>query len=299
MCTRFTMSTICSSSPNWSAGKPSPAFQVTSGLHSSAFSSRPARVQRIRRRETPDPIARLQSRPSRFMTTSRPFPDCVAHYDPNALPVSAAQEIVRQWAAPRGPAPSRTREPLRCARSRAGRRRDFADRRARRTTIPRWTAMRSRARRSKGAGDVEPDGRRHGARGQPFLEHAGRRAMRAHHDGRADSARLRHRRAAGTRHARRRRDSLRRERAAAGPEPPARGRRSRERPAGAARGTHRARIGSRLARVARDRGSRGAAASAGRVLFDRRRIALGRRRHWRPAASTTATATRFTRCCGG
>lgn len=40
------------------------------------------------------------------MTTSRPFPDCVAHYDPNALPVSAAQEIVRQWAAPRAQAPA-------------------------------------------------------------------------------------------------------------------------------------------------------------------------------------------------
>ncbi len=40
------------------------------------------------------------------MTTSRQFPDCVAYYDPNALPVSAAQEIVRQWAAPRGHAPS-------------------------------------------------------------------------------------------------------------------------------------------------------------------------------------------------
>jgi molybdopterin molybdotransferase len=40
------------------------------------------------------------------MTTSRQFPDCVAYYDPNALPVGAAQEIVRQWAAPRGHAPS-------------------------------------------------------------------------------------------------------------------------------------------------------------------------------------------------
>jgi molybdopterin molybdotransferase len=35
------------------------------------------------------------------MTLSRPFSDCVAQYDPNALPVEAAQEIVRQWAMPR------------------------------------------------------------------------------------------------------------------------------------------------------------------------------------------------------
>ncbi|MDR5831780.1 molybdopterin molybdotransferase MoeA [Caballeronia sp. LP006] len=36
------------------------------------------------------------------MTTSRPFSACVTYYDPNALPVAAAQEIVRQWAMPRG-----------------------------------------------------------------------------------------------------------------------------------------------------------------------------------------------------
>ncbi|WP_213226229.1 gephyrin-like molybdotransferase Glp [Caballeronia sp. NK8] len=35
------------------------------------------------------------------MTTSKEFSACVAHYDPNALPVEAAQEIVRQWAMPR------------------------------------------------------------------------------------------------------------------------------------------------------------------------------------------------------
>jgi molybdopterin molybdotransferase len=35
------------------------------------------------------------------MTTPKHFPGCVAHYDPNALPVAAAQEIVRQWALPR------------------------------------------------------------------------------------------------------------------------------------------------------------------------------------------------------
>ncbi|SAK55819.1 molybdopterin biosynthesis protein [Caballeronia arationis] len=40
------------------------------------------------------------------MTTSKPFPGCIAQYDPNALPVGAAQEIVRQWAAPRGQAAS-------------------------------------------------------------------------------------------------------------------------------------------------------------------------------------------------
>jgi molybdopterin molybdotransferase len=34
------------------------------------------------------------------MTTPQHFSNCVAHYDPNALPVGAAQEIVRQWAAP-------------------------------------------------------------------------------------------------------------------------------------------------------------------------------------------------------
>ena len=36
------------------------------------------------------------------MNTPRHFSSCVAQYDPNALPVSAAQEIVRQWALPRG-----------------------------------------------------------------------------------------------------------------------------------------------------------------------------------------------------
>jgi molybdopterin molybdotransferase len=36
------------------------------------------------------------------MNTPRDFSSCVAEYDPNALPVSAAQDIVRQWALPRG-----------------------------------------------------------------------------------------------------------------------------------------------------------------------------------------------------
>ncbi|MDR5855028.1 molybdopterin molybdotransferase MoeA [Caballeronia sp. LZ062] len=36
------------------------------------------------------------------MTTLKPLSGCVAHYDPDALPVEAAQEIVRQWAMPRG-----------------------------------------------------------------------------------------------------------------------------------------------------------------------------------------------------
>jgi len=36
------------------------------------------------------------------MNTTKHFSSCVAEYDPNALPVSAAQEIVRQWALPRG-----------------------------------------------------------------------------------------------------------------------------------------------------------------------------------------------------
>jgi molybdopterin molybdotransferase len=36
------------------------------------------------------------------MNTPKHFSRCVAEYDPNALPVSAAQEIVRQWALPRG-----------------------------------------------------------------------------------------------------------------------------------------------------------------------------------------------------
>ncbi|SAK76352.1 molybdopterin biosynthesis protein [Caballeronia calidae] len=35
------------------------------------------------------------------MTTSKEFSACVAHYDPDALPVAAAQDIVRQWAMPR------------------------------------------------------------------------------------------------------------------------------------------------------------------------------------------------------
>jgi molybdopterin molybdotransferase len=35
------------------------------------------------------------------MTLSRPFSDCVTQYDPNALPVEAAREIVREWAMPR------------------------------------------------------------------------------------------------------------------------------------------------------------------------------------------------------
>lgn len=35
------------------------------------------------------------------MTTSKEFSACVAQYDPNALPVEAAQEIVCQWAMPR------------------------------------------------------------------------------------------------------------------------------------------------------------------------------------------------------
>ncbi|KND55586.1 Molybdopterin biosynthesis protein MoeA [Candidatus Paraburkholderia kirkii] len=35
------------------------------------------------------------------MTTSKEFSACVAQYDPDALPVEAAQEIVRQWAIPR------------------------------------------------------------------------------------------------------------------------------------------------------------------------------------------------------
>ncbi|GGD67981.1 gephyrin-like molybdotransferase Glp [Caballeronia grimmiae] len=34
------------------------------------------------------------------MITLKPLSGCVAHYDPNALPVEAAQEIVRQWALP-------------------------------------------------------------------------------------------------------------------------------------------------------------------------------------------------------
>ncbi len=39
------------------------------------------------------------------MTTPQHFSNCVDQYDPNALPVGAAQEIVRQWAMPRGDAP--------------------------------------------------------------------------------------------------------------------------------------------------------------------------------------------------
>ncbi len=35
-----------------------------------------------------------------FMTTLNEFSRCVAQYDPHALPVSAAQAIVRQWATP-------------------------------------------------------------------------------------------------------------------------------------------------------------------------------------------------------
>ena len=35
-----------------------------------------------------------------FMTTHNEFSRCVAQYDPHALPVSAAQAIVRQWATP-------------------------------------------------------------------------------------------------------------------------------------------------------------------------------------------------------
>jgi molybdopterin molybdotransferase len=35
-----------------------------------------------------------------LMTTLNEFSRCVAQYDPHALPVSAAQSIVRQWAAP-------------------------------------------------------------------------------------------------------------------------------------------------------------------------------------------------------
>ncbi|KND61770.1 Molybdopterin biosynthesis protein MoeA [Candidatus Burkholderia verschuerenii] len=35
------------------------------------------------------------------MITSKPLSGCVTDYDPNALPVEAAQEIVRQWALPR------------------------------------------------------------------------------------------------------------------------------------------------------------------------------------------------------
>jgi molybdopterin molybdotransferase len=34
------------------------------------------------------------------MTTSKPFSSCVSYYNPDALPVGAAQEIVRQWALP-------------------------------------------------------------------------------------------------------------------------------------------------------------------------------------------------------
>jgi len=37
------------------------------------------------------------------MTAPEHLPTCVAEYDPNALPVSAARDIVRQWAMPRGP----------------------------------------------------------------------------------------------------------------------------------------------------------------------------------------------------
>lgn len=39
------------------------------------------------------------------MTTPQHFSNCVDQYDPNALPVGAAQEIVRQWAMPRGDVP--------------------------------------------------------------------------------------------------------------------------------------------------------------------------------------------------
>src|SRR5258708_22767709 len=34
------------------------------------------------------------------MTTFNDFSSCIARYDPHALPVSAAQAIVRQWASP-------------------------------------------------------------------------------------------------------------------------------------------------------------------------------------------------------
>jgi molybdopterin molybdotransferase len=42
----------------------------------------------------------LPARPFPFMTTPEQFSRCVTQYDPNALPVEAAQEIVRQWAMP-------------------------------------------------------------------------------------------------------------------------------------------------------------------------------------------------------
>ena len=67
--------------------------------------------------------------------------------------------------------------------------------------------------------------------------------------------RLRHRRAAGTRRAHRRHDPLCRRRVARRREPAARRRRSRPWPAGVARRAHRARVGPRFARVARDRRS--------------------------------------------
>ncbi len=44
------------------------------------------------------PVSGRDAQP--FMTTLNDFSRCVAQYDPHALPVSAAQAIVRQWATP-------------------------------------------------------------------------------------------------------------------------------------------------------------------------------------------------------
>ena len=81
----------------------------------------------------PAPAARRPAAPAAgrdvqpFMTTLNEFSRCVAQYDPHALPVSAAQAIVRQWASP---VMAVERVPLRDALDRVlARRHRVADRR--------------------------------------------------------------------------------------------------------------------------------------------------------------------------
>ena len=59
---------------------------------------RPRLKSRSGRTATAAPASGRDAQP--FMTTLNEFSRCVAQYDPHALPVPAAQAIVRQWAAP-------------------------------------------------------------------------------------------------------------------------------------------------------------------------------------------------------
>ncbi len=125
-----------------------------------------------------------------------PLSGCVTHYDPNTMPVEAAQDIVCQWAMPRAGQSRTERVKLFDALDRV-----LAEDVISPIDVPAFdnSAMDGYAFvgtvLAEGGAAIDLAVAGTALAGRPFGD-AARRSVRAHHDGRADAARLRHRRAA-------------------------------------------------------------------------------------------------------